>query len=115
VGYYQKQIFFCHNLRQNGKRCCGANDADAFFDYMKKTLKKRLLHGIGQFRVNTSSCLGRCEEGPVLVIYPEGIWYSYKTYTDIDEIIEQHLLQGKIVSRLQLSGQPPDVNESNLS
>lgn len=106
MSYYQKQIFFCINLRQNGKRCCGAHGALAFFDYMKKDLKKRGLHGVSQLRVCTSSCLGRCDEGPLLVIYPEGIWYSYKTYTDIDEIIEQHLMQEKIVTRLQISSEP---------
>jgi (2Fe-2S) ferredoxin len=106
VGYYQKQIFFCHNLRQNGKRCCAQADADLFFEYMKKSLKKRDLHGIAKFRACTSSCLGRCDEGPVLVIYPEGIWYSYKTYTDIDEIIEQHLLQDIVVTRLQIPTEP---------
>jgi (2Fe-2S) ferredoxin len=94
-------------LRQNGKKCCGAQDASAFFDYMKKDLKKKGLHCASQLRVCTSSCLGRCDEGPLLVVYPEGVWYSYKTYTDIDEIIEQHLIEGNIVTRLQISSNPP--------
>lgn len=77
-------------------------DAEKLRDYAKQKLKKLGLNGAGQHRINTSGCLGRCEEGPLLVIYPEGVWYSYKTYNDIDEIIEKHLLNGEIVSRLQL-------------
>lgn len=77
-------------------------DAEKLRDYAKQKLKKLGLHGTGQHRINTSGCLGRCEEGPVLVIYPEGVWYSYKTYNDIDEIIEKHLINGQIVDRLLL-------------
>lgn len=81
-------------------------DAEKLRDYAKSQMKKRGLHGPGLFRINSSGCLDRCEEGPVLVIYPEGVWYSYKTYNDIDEIIEKHLLKGEIVSHLRLSETP---------
>jgi (2Fe-2S) ferredoxin len=46
--------------------------------------------------------LGRCEEGPVLVVYPEGIWYTYVDESDLDEIIEEHLKKGRIVERLKI-------------
>ena len=52
-------------------------------------------------RVNNAGCLNRCALGPVLVIYPEGVWYHYQTTDDIDEIIESHLQHDKIVTRLQ--------------
>lgn len=58
------------------------------------------LIGEAQYRVNKSGCLGRCELGPVLVVYPDGVWYTYESTADIDEIIESHLLNGQIVSRL---------------
>ena len=51
-------------------------------------------------RVNQSGCLDKCESGPVMVIYPEGIWYNYKNKLDIDEIIDTHLIRGKVVKRL---------------
>lgn len=101
--YYQRHVFFCTNLRTSGKQCCAAGDAEKLRDYAKQKLKKLGIHGTGLNRVNTSGCLGRCEDGPVLVIYPEGVWYSYKTYNDIDEIIENHLLKGEIVDRLRLT------------
>ena len=58
------------------------------------------MSGAGGVRVNTAGCLDRCALGPVLVVYPEAIWYSYVDREDIDEIIEQHLIQGKVVDRL---------------
>ncbi len=103
MAYFQRHLFFCTNLRKNGKRCCAAGNAEDLRDYAKQKLKKLGLHGPGQFRVNTAGCLDRCEEGPVLVIYPEGAWYRYSTDKDIDEIIEQHVLNGQKVTRLLLS------------
>ena len=58
--------------------------------------------GPGGVRINIAGCLDRCEEGPVIVVYPEGVWYSYIDQEDVDEIIEEHLLQGRIVERLKI-------------
>ena len=60
------------------------------------------LTGPGKVRINTSGCLDRCEEGPVCVVYPEGTWYTYVDESDIDEIIESHLLHGEQVERLKI-------------
>jgi (2Fe-2S) ferredoxin len=51
-------------------------------------------------RINTAGCLDRCDVGPVMVIYPEDTWYTYVDEQDIDEIIEEHLLNGRKVERL---------------
>ena len=107
--YYKHQLFFCINQRASGKRCCAQGNAEELRDYAKKRLKKLGLHKAGECRANTSSCLDRCELGPVLVIYPEGVWYHYENTHDIDEIIDQHILQGKIVNRLLLPSTPPEV------
>ena len=95
MSYYQTHLFFCTNQRQSGERCCGQVESEKLRQYAKKKLKALGRHGAGQIRVNASGCLDRCEQGPVMVVYPEGTWYSYKTYNDIDEIIETHLLGGK--------------------
>lgn len=58
--------------------------------------------GIASVRVNNAGCLDRCELGPCMVIYPEGVWYSCKTKEDVDEVITQHLQQGNVVHRLKL-------------
>jgi (2Fe-2S) ferredoxin len=53
-------------------------------------------------RINASGCLDRCELGPTMVIYPEGVWYGYRTKEDVDEILETHVLKGGRVKRLML-------------
>ena len=53
-------------------------------------------------RINQAGCLDRCELGPVLVIYPEETWYTYVDESDIDEIVEEHLVHGRVVERLKV-------------
>ena len=48
--------------------------------------------------------MDRCAEGPVLVVYPEGTWYTYVDRSDIDEILQEHLVGGRVVERLRLPG-----------
>lgn len=60
---------------------------------------------IHNVRVNSSGCLGRCKDGPVLVIYPDGIWYTFGVEDDVREIIQEHIMRGHIVKRLRLNGQ----------
>lgn len=100
--YYQKHIFICCNQRSDGRKACGQSNADVLRDYAKTRLKNLELHGAGKIRISTSGCLGRCALGPVLVIYPDAVWYTYNNYDDIDEIIESYLLRGKLVPRLLL-------------
>ena len=101
--YYTKHLFVCTNQKDAGKQCCANSGAAPFFDYLKKKLLALELHGVGKFRVSKSGCLGRCSEGPCIVIYPEGIWYTYSSCADIDEIIASDLLAGEVVSRLQIA------------
>ena len=98
--YYAHHIFFCLNERQNGEDCCAQHHAQAGFDRCKLRVKEAGLAGPGQVRVNKAGCLDRCAAGPVAVVYPEGVWYSYVDEQDIDEIVESHLKNGKVVERL---------------
>lgn len=102
MSYYRRHIFFCTNLREDGRPCCqdaGAAEARA---YAKQRIKDLGLAGEGGVRVNTSGCLDRCAEGPVAVVYPEGVWYTYVDKEDIDDIVDQHLARGKEVKRLKI-------------
>ena len=74
--------------------------AEAAFDHMKSRVKKLKLNGEGKVRINRSGCLDRCELGPVMVVYPQAVWYTFVDNDDIDEIIESHLVNGKVVKRL---------------
>ena len=98
--YYQYHVFFCTNQREEGESCCANFGARRVRDYAKQKIKQLGLHGAEGVRINLAGCLGRCDQGPVIVVYPEGTWYTYVDEEDIDEIIEQHLQQGKVVERL---------------
>ena len=100
--HYLRHAFFCVNRRQDGRRCCADSDSEAIRAYAKSRMKEADFHGRGMVRINSSGCLDRCDEGPVLVIYPDGVWYTFVDKEDIDEIIDQHLLKGKIVDRLRI-------------
>ena len=104
--YFKRHVFFCTNQRANGEACCqnhGANEMRAYAkEQMKKLLPKDPNSAEGRMRINSAGCLDRCELGPVLVIYPEAIWYTYVDRKDIDEIINEHLLHGRIVERLKI-------------
>ncbi|WP_424193728.1 (2Fe-2S) ferredoxin domain-containing protein [Ampullimonas aquatilis] len=100
--YFKHHVFFCLNQRSEGEACCANLGAKEAFDHMKKAVKNKGLSGAGQIRVNKAGCLDRCELGPVMVVYPEGTWYTYVDNSDIDEILESHLIQGKPVERLKV-------------
>lgn len=104
--YFQRHIFFCLNERASGEACCAQHQAQQGFDRCKAQVKALGLAGPGKVRVNKSGCLDRCAAGPVAVVYPEGVWYTYVDASDIDEIVESHLKNGQIVERLRT---PPEL------
>ena len=97
--HYRYHVFFCTNQRAGGEACCANHDSQGLRDYAKRRVKDLRLPGV---RVNTAGCMDRCSRGPVIVVYPEGIWYSYRNQSDIDEIIDHHLVNGRIVERLRI-------------
>jgi (2Fe-2S) ferredoxin len=108
AAYYTRHVFCCTNVREPGHKrgCCAEKNAAALRDYMKKKAKDLGLGGRA-VRVNAAGCLDRCELGCTMVIYPEGVWYTYQSEADIDEIIRTHLIAGGRVARLMLD--PKDV------
>ena len=100
--FYRIHAFICTNRRPDDhpRGSCAGRGSEPLRDYLKAQAKKK---GVGGIRVNAAGCLDRCELGPVLVIYPEGIWYGFSNYEDIDEIIDTHLLGGGRVERLMLT------------
>lgn len=107
MDYYRHHVFFCTNQREPDasgvvRPCCAAKNASSLRDYAKKKVKALGLSGAGQVRVNNAGCLDRCEEGPCVVVYPEGIWYTYIDEHDVDEIVESHLKNGQPVERLKI-------------
>jgi (2Fe-2S) ferredoxin len=100
MAFFEHHIFCCTNRREPGhtRGCCAEKGAEELRDYMKQRVKAAK---IPSARVNNAGCLDRCELGPCIVIYPEGVWYACKTKDDVDEIIREHLQGGKVVERLE--------------
>ena len=100
--YFRAHVFACTNQRPAGheRGCCMDKGGERLRNYMKKRAQEM---GLADVRINGAGCLDRCESGPCIVIYPEGVWYSPKTEADIDEILTTHLHQGGRVERLMLS------------
>ncbi len=102
MSHYSHHVFFCCNQRDKGARCCCSHGAQDMRDYAKSKIKELKLSGAGKVRINQAGCLDRCDEGPVIVVYPEAVWYTYVDREDIDEIISEHLQNGRIVDRLKI-------------
>lgn len=100
MSYFAKHVFVCCNQRDSGKDCCANHGSETLLGYLKTRVKARGLQGEGKVRVSRAGCLGRCEDGPLLVIYPQGTWYTFLDEEDIDDIIEQDLEMGLRVERL---------------
>ena len=104
--YYKHHIFFCLNARENGEASCAQHNAQAAFEHCKAKVKALGLAGRDGVRVNKAGCLDRCAAGPVAVVYPEAVWYSFVDQADVDEIVDSHLKNGQVVERLLV---PPHV------
>jgi (2Fe-2S) ferredoxin len=102
MSYYEHHVFFCCNKRDPPERCCADSGAAEMQKYAKGRIKELGQSGAGKVRINKAGCLDRCEEGPVMVVYPEAVWYTYVDRSDIDEIIDRHIVGGEIVERLRI-------------
>lgn len=103
MSYFDKHVFFCTNQRKDGSDCCNNHGAEKAREYMKKKVKELdISTRKNKIRINSAGCMDRCDDGPVMVVYPEGTWYTYVDNKDIDEIIEKHLKNGKVVERLKI-------------
>ncbi len=103
MSFFDKHVFFCINQHEDGSDCCNNHGAQKARAYVKDKVKELdLSTRRNSIRINAAGCLGRCEEGPVIVVYPEGVWYTYRNEQDLDEIIDEHLNHGRIVERLKI-------------
>lgn len=105
--HYERHLFICINHRSNARSCAGSN-ATALQEYAKRQSRLIGLPNLDRIRVNKSGCLGRCEHGPVAVVYPDGDWYAYRNKDDLAEILSEHIGHGRVVERLRI----PPRNEA---
>jgi len=97
---YKKHVFICTNQKDGGKKCCGAEHGMALVDAFKASLKEKGLHT--EIRAQKTGCLDVCGLGPALVVYPEGVFYGGVQLSDVEEIVESHLVNNQEVARLKL-------------
>ena len=103
--YYETHVFVCTNRRPDDHRrgSCAGRGSEPLLAYMKGRAKEM---GFDKVRVNNASCLDRCEQGPCVVMYPEGVWYKVDSRAAVDRVLETHLRDGGRVDDLLL---PPEV------
>lgn len=99
--FFRLHVFCCTNERpENHPRgSCAAKGSVKLRNYLKVRAKEL---GLGDVRINSAGCLDRCEHGPVMVIYPEGVWYTYASIEDIEAILSEHIQHGRPVERLRI-------------
>lgn len=99
---FKKHIFICINERATGatRKSCEEETGMAIANRFKELIKAHKLRM--SVRAQRSSCFDICEQGPIAVIYPEGIFYKEISVSDVDEIFEQHILNNKPVAHLRL-------------
>lgn len=87
MSYYKNHIFICTNQKNENKQCCANNNVCEVIAYAKQQAAILGATKESKLRINSSGCMGRCSEGPVLVVYPKGVWYTYNSKEDIDKIL----------------------------
>jgi len=99
---FEKHIFICENKRPEGhpRGCCSEKNSPDVRELFKKRIKELGLNIT--VRANSAGCLDACEHGVTVVIYPEQIWYGKVTVTDVEEIIQEHIVKNIPVERLKI-------------
>jgi NADH:ubiquinone oxidoreductase subunit E len=87
--HYQQHIFFCVNERDSTNRSCGGSGAKELFTYAKRNVRDLLMKDPQRVRINSAGCLGRCEAGPCVVVYPEGEWHRVTTQHEVDALLSK--------------------------
>lgn len=99
---FERHVFVCTNHREPGsaRPSCTVDGKSELHLLFKQKVDAAGLKG--RVRANKSGCLDQCEHGPTVVVYPEQVWYGAVKPEDVDEIVKEHLLGGRVVERLRL-------------
>ncbi len=100
---FTHHVFVCCNQREPGhsRGCCDPEGSGLLQSTLKAALKKRC-PGVVEVRANKAGCLDQCEQGPVLVIYPQQIWYGGVRLEDVPRIVEETIIAGRVLEDLRI-------------
>ena len=101
---FRHHVFVCTQQKPEGVTCCPASGSMSILGALHGELGKQGLSN--DVQVSTCGCLGLCDDGPIMIVYPEGVWYRKLTPADVPEIVASHLKAGVAVSRLQWNDPP---------
>ena len=99
---FEHHVFVCTNSREAGsaRGSCTLDGKGELLPAFQTAAKEAGLKG--KVRINKAGCMDQCEHGPMVVVYPEAVWYGRVTTADVNEIVQQHLVGGQPVERLRL-------------
>ena len=96
---FHHHAFCCFQQRPAGhpKGSCAGSGGGRLWERLGAAIEARGLSGVA---MTATGCLGFCDAGPLMVVYPEGVWYQPRSEADIDEIVQSHFVEGRWVERL---------------
>jgi (2Fe-2S) ferredoxin/predicted O-methyltransferase YrrM len=107
---FRYHVFVCTRSKPEGVTSCPNNGSLAVLRALEWELSSQGLDN--EVQLTTCGCLGLCEDGPILIVYPEGVWYHKVKAEDVPEMVDSHLRSGKVVSRLSWNDAPAMKSQS---
>ena len=100
---FERHVFVCHNVRPEGalRPSCTRDGKSSLHTELQQRARDAGLSA--RVRINKSGCLDQCEHGPMVVVYPEAVWYGSVQPEDAAEIVAEHLVAGRAVERLRVA------------